>query len=249
MPSFIGYAIKRLSNAQNLMIWVSGSTLAAYMGPFGTFVQFDLTTRLFLWFGILALGLLLIAIEMSFVDAFFPSLGFREREIRRLIIMPAIITAILYPGLDWLVFVDTPMPIAFLHAFLACYALSAVVTFARLAVASGEETELKTERQPRLLKRLPDGVTGRVLRLSGKNHMVEITTECGRYEVRMRLSDAITEMDGVEGFLTHRSHWIARTAISEIIREKGRHYVVSQDETRIPLSRTHLPVLEAAGLT
>lgn len=217
------------------------------MGPFGTFFFLEPIERTVLWFGIVGWGLLLIAAAMSISESFAPSLSFRADEFWRLAVMPPVIVMPLYPVVAAYL-APQPMPVSLLEGIIACYLLGAIVSAARFAIR-GAETVGETESQgPRLMKRLPGDLTGPILRLSGQDHFVEIVTAGGQHRVRMRLADAVEEMDGVEGLYTHRSHWIAREAIREVAREGGRHYVVSADEARIPVSRGKLPNLEQSGL-
>lgn len=101
---------------------------------------------------------------------------------------------------------------------------------------------------PRLRRRLPECVAGPVLHLSAMDHFVTVETPGGAHRLRMRLRDAIDEMDSVEGFRTHRSHWVARAAIREVEREDGRVTLVLENGARVPVSRKYRPDLEAAGL-
>ena len=243
---------RRLLDEQNLAIWVLASAAAAYMGPFGTFLTIEPVERTFLWFAIVAWGLLLIAISMSVVEVFFPKASFKNQELTRLAIMPPLIIVTMYPVVR-LYLAPQPMPITLSEAVLACYLLGAVVAFARFSVFVSGPTEAPAadaseDGAPRLMRRLPGDAEGPILRLSGRDHFVDIVTPNGRHSVRMRLSDAVSEMDGVDGLFTHRSHWVAREAIRDVERDGGKHYVVSTDEERIPVSRGKLSALEQAGL-
>ncbi|MEM6275546.1 MAG: LytTR family DNA-binding domain-containing protein [Pseudomonadota bacterium] len=246
---FLERLIRRVFDFQNLGIWVLSSAVAGYMGPFGTFDLLETSERTVLWFCIVGWGLFLIAVSMSWADEYLPEATYKQEEIGRLVIMPPLIIAPLYPAVQ--AYLDPiPMPVSFLEAVLACYLLGGIVTCARFAIPFGRsahESEAIDPR-PRLFKRLPDGIDGPILRISGKDHFVEIVTPCGRHEVRMRLADAVEEMDGVEGFFTHRSHWVARHAIREVERKGGKFFVVSTDEERIPVSRGKIPELEEAGI-
>lgn len=252
MTAILKSISRRVFDAQNLAIWVLASAAAAYMGPFGTFLTIEPLERTFLWFAIIGWGLLLIAISMSVVEVFFPKASFRNQELTRLGVMPPLIIVSMYPVVA-LYLSPQPMPITLLEAVLACYLLGAVVAFARFSVYVTRPAEAPTapvtaDEAPRLMRRLPGDAEGPIIRLSGRDHFVDIVTPKGRHSVRMRLSDAVNEMDGVDGLFTHRSHWVAREAIRDVERDGGKHYVVSTDEERIPVSRGKLSALEQAGL-
>ena len=102
---------------------------------------------------------------------------------------------------------------------------------------------------PRLYRRLSVATTGTVLRLSGKDHHVEVVTTDGRETLRLRLMDAIHEMEPVEGYCTHRSHWVTRAAITDVERAPpGKIFIVLVNGDRVPVSRKYRPDLEAAGI-
>lgn len=103
-------------------------------------------------------------------------------------------------------------------------------------------------KAPRLLDRVPDDLRGQVLRLSARDHLVEVSTCQGVVEIRLRLADAIREMEPVEGFLIHRSHWVMRDAIDRVERTSGKVFLVLVNGDRVPVSRTYRAGLEAAGI-
>ena len=65
--------------------------------------------------------------------------------------------------------------------------------------------------------------------------------------ILLRLSDAIAELDGLEGAQTHRSWWVARAAIADAKRGDGRAVIALPDGAEAPVSRTHVKTLRAAG--
>ncbi|WP_294620501.1 LytTR family DNA-binding domain-containing protein [uncultured Roseovarius sp.] len=104
-------------------------------------------------------------------------------------------------------------------------------------------------QQPRLQRRLSEETTGTIIRLSSRDHHVDVVTTEGQETLRMRLIDAIDEMEPVEGYCTHRSHWVTREAIVEVEREKpGKIFLVLVNGDRVPVSRKYKPDLEAAGI-
>jgi len=104
-------------------------------------------------------------------------------------------------------------------------------------------------QQPRLYRRLSEATSGTILRLSGKDHHVEVVTTEGHETLRLRLTDAIDEMEPVEGYCTHRSHWVTRAAITAVDRSQpGKIFLVLVNGERVPVSRKYRLDLEAAGI-
>lgn len=109
--------------------------------------------------------------------------------------------------------------------------------------------EAPASREPRLRRRLPEDLQGDILHLWANDHSVRISTSEGEATLRIRLVDAIEEMEPVAGLCTHRSHWVARSAIVAVERESAQKMsVVLSNGERVPVSRTYRPRLVAAGL-
>ncbi|MFD2174610.1 LytTR family transcriptional regulator DNA-binding domain-containing protein [Rhodobacter lacus] len=122
----------------------------------------------------------------------------------------------------------------------------ALGTGARGAALPGQDAAVAPE--VRLLTRLAPEVRGRLIRLEVKDHYVRVVTSAGSESLLMRLADAIVETEGVAGLQVHRSHWVARQAISGLQRERGKCTLVLQDGSRIPVARSHLPKVQALDL-
>lgn len=63
----------------------------------------------------------------------------------------------------------------------------------------------------------------------------------------MRLSDAVAELEGIEGAQVHRSWWVARGAIAEARRGDGRATLTLKDGSEVPVSRTYARRLREHG--
>lgn len=141
-------------------------------------------------------------------------------------------------------------------AELAFYvaAITAGICIFRRSVPGFEEdgyfgsAALPEAAEPRLVRRLPAGFRGPILRLTVRDHMVDVIAQCGSYPLRLRFGDAIDEMDAVAGYCTHRSHWVARAAIAGVERRAGRVYLRLVNGDLVPVSRKYRPDLKAAGV-
>ncbi|MEM6310920.1 MAG: LytTR family DNA-binding domain-containing protein [Pseudomonadota bacterium] len=101
---------------------------------------------------------------------------------------------------------------------------------------------------PRILDRIPLDKRGALISLSALDHYVEIVTSNGTELILMRLSDAISETEPVEGLILHRSHWAARDQITSVARANGKGEVTLTDGRTLPVSRSNLSALKDAGL-
>jgi hypothetical protein len=97
------------------------------------------------------------------------------------------------------------------------------------------------------LRRIPERLGTGLRYLAMEDHYVRVHTDHGDDLLLFRLSDAIAELAGFDGLQVHRSYWVARSAVASVERDQHRTLLVLVDGTRLPVSRTYLPALRAAG--
>jgi hypothetical protein len=101
---------------------------------------------------------------------------------------------------------------------------------------------------PRFLERLPGKLAGAELwAVEAEDHYLRLHTSLGQDLILMRLGDAIGELEGIEGARTHRSWWVARSAVRRVERDDGRATLVLVDGAEVPVSRAYAKILRAAG--
>jgi hypothetical protein len=101
---------------------------------------------------------------------------------------------------------------------------------------------------PKFLSRLPAKLTGAELfAVEAEDHYLRLHTSLGQDLILMRLTDAIEELDGLEGAQTHRSWWVARAAVTDAERFDGRAMLRLKDGSEVPVSRSYAKTLRAAG--
>jgi hypothetical protein len=239
-------------------IWVTCILVATLAGPFGTFAAFDWQTRLLYW------G---IVVTLAFL------FGYSAHAITRLVIGPG--RPVLFDGfaalLMALVFgptvfglramfqpeaigVDVVLTRVTFNVF--CMAVGIFVLYRHLCMTDQGNYLLADDLgaaqpggEPRLLRRLSDETVGDVLRLSASDHYVEVVTTEGSEVLRLRFADAINEMEPVEGYCVHRSHWVARSAIMGVERESAHKlFLRLSNGDRVPVSRKYRTALEEAGV-
>ncbi len=101
---------------------------------------------------------------------------------------------------------------------------------------------------PRFLERLPHRLRGAALyAVEAEDHYLRLHTSRGSDLILMRLSDAIAELEGLEGARTHRSWWVAREAVQGADRGETRICLRLPDGLTAPVSRTYARDLREAG--
>lgn len=247
-------------------IIVSASLLIGLVGPFGTYDQLRLAPRIAYWMAIAISTYLLGDATVAFLAAL------RSGDRRGGAVAYALYGAaagLPIAGAVWLINLAVFGAPAIAFAPLAAYtvAISCIVAcLIRLvaygaghkpAVAAPVQPQAATPSiaptlpeavRPAILDRLPLAMRGRLSHLSMQDHYVEVCTDKGCMLVLMRLADAIAETRGVEGLQIHRSHWVATDAVRNAIRRDGRLYLEMSEGTALPVSRTFLKAVRAAGL-
>ena len=112
----------------------------------------------------------------------------------------------------------------------------------------GAVTHASAETRVRFLDRLPPKLKGAVIyAVSSEDHYLRLHTSKGADLILMRLSDAIVELDGLEGAQTHRSWWVARDAVESVRRDGDKIVLVLKGGAEAPVSRPNVRPLREAG--
>ena len=101
---------------------------------------------------------------------------------------------------------------------------------------------------PRFLDRLPPRLRGaRIHAVEAQDHYLRLHTSKGQDLILLRLSDAVAELEGIEGAQTHRSWWVAREAVETARRSDGRATLTLAGGVEAPVSRAYARALRDAG--
>jgi len=101
---------------------------------------------------------------------------------------------------------------------------------------------------PRFLERLPARFKGAELyAVSAEDHYLRLHTSRGQDLILLRLSDALAELEGIEGAQTHRSWWVAKGAVTSARRGDGRATLTLKSGVEAPVSRAYARALREAG--
>jgi DNA-binding LytR/AlgR family response regulator len=118
----------------------------------------------------------------------------------------------------------------------------------RIAYAAAPAATETAPAPASLAARLPAKLkNGTIFALQGEDHYVRVHTDLGSDLVLMRLADAIAEMGATPGARTHRSWWIAKSAVKSTRRTNGRVALVLANDIEVPVSRGYASELREAG--
>ena len=138
------------------------------------------------------------------------------------------------------------------YAYLLPYVLLVALAMTALNVLANrrpQETHAAAagEGPPRFLERLPLKLRGAELyAVSAEDHYLRLHTSRGSDLILMRLSDAVAELEGIEGARTHRSWWVAKDAVVDAASGDGRAVLKLKNGVEAPVSRTYARALRLA---
>ncbi len=102
-------------------------------------------------------------------------------------------------------------------------------------------------QQAKLHNRLPPGFPDEIFALHIEDHYVRVHAAQRSEMLLMRFSDAIDEMDMIEGMQVHRSWWVAKAAVTGVKRQGRNVKLVLSNNMEIPVSRSHIARLKQSG--
>ncbi|WP_194093892.1 LytTR family DNA-binding domain-containing protein [Marivivens aquimaris] len=124
--------------------------------------------------------------------------------------------------------------------------ISLMVQVASDHMAHPPQPETK-EALPPILDRLPYDKRAPLVAISVEDHYVRVRTHNGEAVILMRLTDAMREVGQTDGLQVHRSHWVARDAVTAARREGDRAILTVSHGEDIPVSRRYVPAIKEAG--
>ncbi len=141
------------------------------------------------------------------------------------------------------------LPMIAFYVVTITAAISAVNVFVTRARPVQTHASGSVDRTgPRFPARLPAHLRGAAIRaVQAEDHYLRIHTDRGSDLILMRLSDALDELEGLEGSQTHRSWWVAREAVRDVARNDGRAVLTLEGGLTAPVSRRYARALRAAG--
>jgi DNA-binding LytR/AlgR family response regulator len=240
------------------IVWVLLSVLLTIAGPYSEQIGFGYAARFGYWAIIIALTIVLGLLVRYILQ------GRRQDVELGLEIATALAQAVTLGPVIWLVnnlvfgfmvsslvwlaeFTLVVLIVAICLALIR-YELSRIRRFALADQGAVAMPSTTSAMRPAFLDRFDDPLPGDLVQVSADDHYLEVYTTEGKGRILMRFRDALEELDDLPGFRIHRSHWVARKAISGVRSYGRRHVAVLRDGRELPVSQNYLDDLRAAGL-
>lgn len=236
----------------NLALWTILAVALTIGGPFGTYETVDIGTRLVYWMLVVPISAL-IGFQVSYlVRMTWPSLPLVVSDLSSSLGITIIFAPIVWLLTHAMLVIPGEEDPTLLRMGVYVFVISMGIVTARRLVPGIEQRNYlprtHDSKRPRLLRRVPRLSEADVIRITSQGHFVEIVTDAGTERIRMRLSDAVVEMDSVPGHLVHRSHWVAQEAIIATETVAGKAQLRLRNGDTVPVSRTYRGTLEEAGV-
>ncbi|MBV0911724.1 LytTR family DNA-binding domain-containing protein [Anianabacter salinae] len=242
-----------------LLIWAGLTPILVIAGPFGTYDKSILIQSALFWGLVIGLSILFVTMLRVLAAQIVPG----RSEARRVAFVTGGMFLLMTPiviALDASIFGVRPeVPRIVMSVALVSAALGALRLFLHRTGAIPATVMILSEEAsvpapvppppvaaPRLLARLACG-DAHILALSARSHYVTVRTNHGPETVLLRFSDALEELEGLDGLRIHRSHWVARAAVRHADMGPQKATVRLTDGTVLPVSRTYRDSVEAAG--
>jgi hypothetical protein len=262
--SFWGAFLDDLRSRHAVLLALYMILALGVLGPFGTFSGMDLLLRFAFW-GAVVLVLVPLSILLR---RYFLARGIADLSLLYAMLQVGMMTLLGSPFVWFALQVADGEEIAgqtsiFEVALLFSLVTLIVITLRRIVVRLAEEkatgaiVPMAAEEGsvpavpvavPRLLRRLTEAPKGEVLYLAARDHFVDVVMAKGEERLRLRFADAVDEMDGVPGVCAHRSYWVALAAVQRAERRSGKTVLLMTNGDEVPVSRTYMAQVEAAGL-
>lgn len=247
----LGYESSR-DLIRNLAVCIAAGVFLAMVGALGT-LSAPLTTRLLFWVPAM-LGGAAISHFVAIAALRIPRAGANPWVFGALlaVLISFPITLLIWLHAGWVL--GTNVPPDRLHLLFGPVLLisSTMTGIIMLANQPGRVTHAQapdaTPVRARFLERLPAKLKGAVIyAVSSEDHYLRLHTSKGSDLILMRLSDALTELEGLEGAQTHRSWWVAREAVETTRRDGDKMVLVLKGGAEAPVSRPNVRPLREAG--
>lgn len=235
-----------------IAFWAMVSFALAVIGPFDTYQLLTFGSRLAYWALIVALSVGLDA----YVRLKYPVEKISQQVFRRFCYV--VVLSICLFGINATVFDGWGGTDSFILGFSYVLIISIgieliiAIVLAKISEVRAQETAtvlVEAETLPALqglLAKLPREKRGEVWHLEARGHYLGVSTEHGDEDVLMRFSDAVLGLPDALGFQTHRSHWVARSAVRTLIEREGKPFVQLVDDRLVPVSKARLEAVKYA---
>lgn len=253
--------------AVELLVMALIGLVFGFLGPFGTYAM-PVALRLVYWVGFIIIGYAIfrpVSISAGWLRESI-AMPFWTAELLATAIAALPLTFLIGFAMSGMRFDPSLWGDRFLLLYLQCALIGfGIFLFMRLlfgpdspetendAVRETKLPEMEPEPakiapvQTKLHDRLSTGFPSPIIALGVEDHYVRVHSTERTEMLLLRLSDAIKEMEPLEGMQVHRSWWVARDAILTSKRDGRNLRLLLSDGLEVPVSRAYVAKLKQTG--
>jgi len=234
--------------ALNLLAIAALGTFLSILGPYNSHA-FGVPWVWFYWTGLMALGWMSGGASTLLFKRYLPDWPRSATALAQsiLVSLPVFLAVCAIQALAGAPFSLISAPVVFFFVWVISAGVVTISVLTERARPSDERPDEPTAARA-LTDKLPARLRqAKLLALEAEDHYLRVHTDRGDTLILMRLSDAIAAVEACDGARTHRSWWVARSAVEDVERGDGRARLILSETLTAPVSRTYSPKLRADG--
>jgi len=239
MKKYISAVFAHLIQPLNLFITLSVSALLAFAGPFGTFETLSASLRIAYWGTVVVAAVIIVTFLKIAIEMWLSHLSHALRSLLLAVSMALVLSPILY-GIAYALTSAyrevSPLWVIMLVVFLVSLFVYQLHIFLDSIYSKGEGT-------PRFAERIGSRSGADIYHVGVDDHYLNVLARTGQYRLLMRFADALLELSELDGLRVHRSHWVARAAVRDLVNERGKLTLRLIDGAEVPVSRAYHDVV------
>lgn len=263
----ISQRLKHHQKIKNLFISLAVGCVLGLLGVFGM-DAFPLHISILYWSITCAVGWLIYSPLIALVNAKCET--FISKEWLRIAIgalLGSVLMAFAVPVISWAFFANELQFLGrFLNIFPKTCLIGGIITFFALireifdtqkqqliasmqALEASKHAEQEVSNKPYedFIKQIPLEKRGDLYCLEMSDHYVKVYTSKGHHMLLMRFKDALQALESYSGLQTHRSWWVATSAIEKVTRSNRKLVLMLKNGLTVPVSKTYAEQVKEAG--
>lgn len=118
-----------------------------------------------------------------------------------------------------------------------------------LAQSQQDNQQILDKSYQEFMTQIPIEKRGELLCLEMSDHYLKVYTDKGHHMLLMRFKDALAALESFPGLQTHRSWWVAKSAIVKVSKDGRKLQLTLSNDILVPVSRTYVEAIKTAGFS
>jgi hypothetical protein len=235
--------------ARDLFVSGSAGIFLGLVGPFGSYLNPSRLVVLAYWIGALLFGAILFGLTVRPAVRIAPRLHLPATGL----LLVALPVAAVPLALVCHAVASSLWPVPIGRIGLGIWYAQTLVISMPLALCYRLGSRMPQPARPApsstsFLQNLPPGPGRNLIALQMEDHYVRAHTAAGSTLILIPLHQAVAELKPSEGLRTHRSWWVARDAVTGVVRDGRNIRLCLSNGLQAPVSRTNIAAVREAGL-